>query len=367
MPLRPRQQIPTVADVCRDFVETRSHQKGIRELRSTLLGAQSRTVGRRARGTSLARSEHGTLRFDRVEGHEFAAWLNGRFGDLSASSHKRARSHLRQLLLYAVGQGYAEPEVLNALPPTSDSPPRHDWLRPEQVVAIDDLVTDAARTGALDRHAEFAWRCPLETGLRAQEVVTLQPRALVASDRVLDVLGKGRGDGKRRTVPVSDEFIRYWTERIVREGLRTWMWPLSKVEFAAGSHRDTERVFDVTRHGTQKSLRTALARVEELVEDEAKAGNLALELVPAFRLTPHVLRRTYACGQLVASQLLGDGYGLDLRSLQKAMGHSSLEVVALYLADVDEYLSRFRRSASLAASARQIVAKTAELSLANAA
>ena len=88
-------------------------------------------------------------------------------------------------------------------------------------------------------------------------------------------------------------------------------------------------------------------KLQELADDAVREGRLAPELRPPFALTPKVLRRTYACCNLILSELRGGGHGLDLRSLQEAMGHESLETTALYLSDVSSYLNRMRRPVSL--------------------
>lgn len=45
---------------------------------------------------------------------------------------------------------------------------------------------------------------------------------------------------------------------------------------------------------------------------------------------------------------------MDLRSLQLAMGHESLETTSLYLSDVSHYLQRHRRPISVADAAHVI-------------
>lgn len=66
----------------------------------------------------LARSELGDLRFNRVQGHEFVAWLHQRHSGLSASTFKNGRSALSGLLVYAIEKGWAAEEVLSNRPKT---------------------------------------------------------------------------------------------------------------------------------------------------------------------------------------------------------------------------------------------------------
>lgn len=77
-------------------------------------------------------------------------------------------------------------------------------------------------------------------------------------------------------------------------------------------------------------------------------------------LTPKVLRRAYACMDLIASSLLGDGLGLDLRSLQLAMRHERLDTTAIYLSDVSHDLNRYRRPVSTSDAAQRVVDLTAQ-------
>jgi hypothetical protein len=70
---------------------------------------------------------------------------------------------------------------------------------------------------------------------------------------------------------------------------------------------------------------------------EVAGRNLDPDLRPAFKLTPKVFRRTYACTQVIL-HALGLG-GLDLVSLQEAMGHSRLDTTRVYLSNVASYLN----------------------------
>jgi site-specific recombinase XerD len=91
-----------------------------------------------------------------------------------------------------------------------------------------------------------------------------------------------------------------------------------------------------------------MKKVSELARRE-----LDPELVPHFALTPKVMRRTFACTQLIL-HALGLG-GMDVRTLQKAMGHSRLDTTQRYMADVDEYINATKRHVNTREGVRAIV------------
>jgi len=350
-----KRDIPTVARAVELFINKNVAHRGVREHISVLQGAKSgRVVGKRAAGTALAKSALGPLRFDRVSSDDFTEWFNDRHPEhLAASTRKRGRSSLRQLLLFAIARGWADESILVCLPKVEASPPRHEWLRPEQLVVLDALVTEADFTA----EQRFMWRCLVNAGLRPQEVVRLKAEALNVIDSMLVVVGKGRGDGKLRHVPVSPEFRAQWQAYVLERRLRptSWMFPQTAVRFTPGERCITERITtDAARHCTPKAARTVCAKVQGLAEDAVRNGAMPAELLPPFAVTPKVLRRTYACCNLIASELLGAGNGLDLRSLQEALGHSSLETSAMYLSDVASYLNRRRRPVSLVDAAKRL-------------
>lgn len=347
-----KRDVPTVAKAVARFINSHQNQH-TREYVSILQGAPSgHVVGRRAAGVALARSALGDLRFDRVEGHEFVAWLYQRHpSSHAASTLKKGCSALRQLLLYAIANGWADERVLADLPRTWSSPPRSEWLCPEQVEALHSLVTERH----FSPHQRFMWSCLLNTGVRPDELVGLKPEALNPADGTLKVIGKGTGDGKLRRIPVSPEFQEEWSDFVQKHALRptSWLFPITQVRFVGGDH--CERVItDASRHCSTKAVRSAVAKVRDLAEQAVESGGMTPSLLPPFQLGPKVLRRTFACTHLIAAALLGPGYGLDIRSLQKAMGHESLETTALYLSDVSDYLNRHRRTISVTDTVKRL-------------
>ena len=64
------------------------------------------------------------------------------------------------------------------------------------------------------------------------------------------------------------------------------------------------------------------------------------------------MRRTFACTQLILHSLnLG---GMDVRTLQTAMGHARLDTTQEYLADADEYIGSVKRHLNTRDGARLI-------------
>lgn len=358
----PKNQIPTVAQAVERFLNRSRTQKSVKEHRSVLQGPKTgKVVGRKAHGTALAKSTLGPLRFDRVSGDELVSWFFDRHPDgLAASTYKRGRSSLRQLLLYAIQSGWADDSVLAALPKVSASPARREWLRPEQVAAFSHVL----EASGLTDEQRFMWSCLLNAGVRTEELVSLRADAMNASDCTLRVIGKGRGDGKLRHVPLSENFRSEWQSYVVSHRIKPtgWLFPQSAPRFQKGHVGVSERIIvDESRHCSSKAGRTALDKLVEAVDDTLTRGDFAPELRPSFSVTPKVLRRTYACSHLIMAATLGPEYGLDIRSLQVAMGHESLETTAMYLQDVEAYLNRNRRPVNVSDGVAMVLAKQREV------
>jgi integrase len=229
-------------------------------------------------------------------------------------------------------------------------------LRPEQLAALNLLVTPKHFTS----QQRFMWFCLQNTGMRPAELVVLKPEALNRTDGTLAVVGKGRGAGKRRDIPISDAFRGEWDDYVSEHQLRPtdWLFPVMCVRFVPGERHSYERFPDPSRHCTPKPVRTTVTKVREQAVEAVAKKRLAPELLPSFALSPKVLRRTYACTHLIMASELGAGYGMDIRSLQDAMGHESLETTAMYLSDVSAYLTRLRRPISVTDAVVKLTAQS---------
>ena len=137
------------------------------------------------------------------------------------------------------------------------------------------------------------------SGLRVSELVSLPENCINFDRRQVFVRGKG---SKERVVPVAPAAIKavfdYLEQRdcFIREGRRSiWLFP-SKSSRSGHISRDT-----------------FFKRLKELA---VKAG-----IYPS-RVTPHVLRHSFATHLL--------NHNADLRSVQKMLGHESINTTEIY-------------------------------------
>ncbi|HZG09112.1 MAG TPA: tyrosine-type recombinase/integrase [Allosphingosinicella sp.] len=176
-------------------------------------------------------------------------------------------------------------------------------------------LADAAWSGALDRRAtSFAKRVAaavlvlLATGIRVGELVQLRPDDYDPESGALLVRGKGR---KERRVFVVDQRLRGLLARLAAEqGAASLLGP-------DGVPWSTQAV---RRHLRSFASEAGLAR----------------------RVTPHMLRHT------CATLLLEDG--VDLRFLQRLLGHENIATTAIYAHVGDAGLKRALEEAGLLAT-----------------
>jgi len=129
------------------------------------------------------------------------------------------------------------------------------------------------------------------TGLRVSEAVALRP-ADIDSRRMTILVGQGKGN-KQRLVPLSRKLL---TE------LRLW-WRV---------HRHPQRLFP----GQKKGQPLSVSVIQRAVGRAARAAGLTR------RPSTHTLRHTFATELLEA--------GIDLLTIQKILGHTSLSTTARY-------------------------------------
>jgi integrase/recombinase XerD len=212
---------------------------------------------------------------------------------LSARSRTRLLSTLRGYHRYLSESGLTQSDPTENL--SGPKLPRRlpHTLRVEEVLRLLELPDPSTPLGLRDRAIlEILYAC----GLRASELCDLPRRALDLEQELVRVVGKGR---KERQVPLGGparsalfEYLREGRPRLVR-----------------GS--DTDRVFLNARGG-------ALSRVGlwKILKKHGRQVGLA------DRLTPHVLRHSFATHLLIG--------GADLRVVQELLGHSSVATTQIY-------------------------------------
>lgn len=145
------------------------------------------------------------------------------------------------------------------------------------------------------------------TGLRVSELVELRAGQVNLRQGLVRVVGKG---GKERLVPLG-EVAADWLERYVRDARQALL-----KGGAADALFVTQR-----RAGMTRQMFWLVIKKYALV-----AG------IPAGRISPHVLRHSFATHLL--------NHGADLRALQMMLGHSSLTTTQIYTLVAKEGLKR---------------------------
>ena len=178
-------------------------------------------------------------------------------------------------------------------------------------------LTEAAWKICLDRHRPLPAKAfaaavllLVSTGLRVGELVRLRPGDLDPGGGGLHVRGKGRRE--RRVFVVDDRLRALLGELASRPGATSLLAPV-------GGTWSTQWV--------RRSLR-----------------RFAVEAALEGRLTPHMLRHT------CATLLLEDG--VDLRFLQRLLGHENIATTAIYAHVGDTGLRRALENARLLSSLR---------------
>jgi integrase/recombinase XerD len=157
--------------------------------------------------------------------------------------------------------------------------------------------------GLLDRKTALGFRdyvvllVLLDTGIRLSELVMLETRSIDFGQSCFPVKGKG---GKERLVPFGTE---------VRRALRRYVGSYRQEPL----HRETREVF-LSARGLPLRARAVQSMISRLGERAGIVGT---------RCSPHTFRHTFARRYLMC--------GGDVFSLQRILGHTSLEVVKLYV------------------------------------
>ena len=216
-------------------------------------------------------------------------WQQG----LSARSLERALSSIRTYFAFLVSEG-----VVAANPATTVPLPRKKRSQPEVVdrYAIEELLESFPDSPAGRRDLAMV-ELLYGAGLRVGELVAVDCDDLSLSQRLIRVRGKGR---KERLVPFG---------RRAATAVRDYLPHRSR--WRRTTSRDDDPLFVNQRGGrlSDRSVRRILTAAVDRTAD-------------LHRLHPHSLRHAFATHLLEA--------GMDLRSIQELLGHSSLATTQMY-------------------------------------
>jgi integrase/recombinase XerC len=218
----------------------------------------------------------------------FAARQHAR--GLSPRSIQRQLSAIRTFLRYLIREGVLgsnaaadvqAPKAAKRLPHTLDADQMAQLLEGEVDEELD--VRDKAMVELL-----------YSSGLRLQELVSLDLMSIDLADRTVRVHGKG---SKQRVVPVG---------RKAREALRKWL------QARAGVAPADETAVFVGRNGHRLGPRAVQRRVERWARKRALG----------IKVHPHLFRHSFASHLLESSG--------DLRGVQELLGHANISTTQVY-------------------------------------
>lgn len=192
------------------------------------------------------------------------------------------------------------------------------YLVPDEVQDLEDNVP-APRTRNV-----LIIRLLFTTGMRRTEIAELRLDGIDRGERIIDVPVVKSDTGRRVTYPASvDTLLTDWLDRGGRDAVPT--------------SRDSQYLFP-----TQRRHHISPKRINSIVKESAEKAGLQEELIEysdgrtLSKITTHTLRHSYGV-QAVKSDI-------DIRTIQKLMGHADIETTEIYLKIADEdLLDRSRR------------------------
>ena len=228
---------------------------------------------------------------------------------VSKRSCKRRLCSLRHFYKYMVNVGYISdnPFLLTSSPKTEIKYPHA--LYKEQVQEL--FKRNSERTDNLKNRDQAILYLLYYSGIRAQELVTLDIQNVSLKERVIRVLGKGN---KERIVPFSNECQKVLKKYIDedRKNLVESYFVWQKKQEAKGKTVVARAPLFFNAQGgplTTRGLEYILDSIQE------KTGLFV-------GLHPHILRHSFA------THLLENG--ADLRVIQELLGHESINATQVY-------------------------------------
>jgi integrase len=344
--MAPRTASPPLAQAIDRHLRRRRNVKDARNEVSLLAGPPSgRIVGKKPAAPALSPAL-GHIPCHRLTSDELADWEYERSGQLSHNRQRANRFILRGLLKFCIAEGWLPKTMLQDFPALKKQHVRREWLRPRQVAFLMNIAR-----AVLDDYLYFAIYTYLQTGVRAAELPTLRTNDLQVAEKRLSVIGKGSGDGKPRPVPVSEAYAKAWQAHIRRYAIPpgAHMFFSRRPRLSGGAAREWEWQIDYQTPASPQVFRHLFddpkveagkgrGKLTQAILAAQRSGKVAAEDLPHCKISPLVLRRTFACLALIQNERDRKA-GLSLARLERAMGHSDPATTRLYLSDVEDYLA----------------------------
>ena len=247
---------------------------------------------------------------------------------VSKRSCKRRLSSLKHFYKYMVSVGYIQdnPFIFISAPKTETKYPHA--LYKEQILEM--FKRNEERTDELKDRDQAILYLLYYSGIRAQELVTLNIQSVSMRERSIRVLGKGN---KERIVPFSTECQKVLKRYVDNSRLKLLRKYMENQKKKLPEDRDESLLSPLFFNAKGERLTTrGLEYILDAIEE--KIGLYV-------GLHPHILRHSFA------THLLENG--ADLRVIQELLGHESINATQVYTHVTEEamketYMNTFPRA-----------------------
>ncbi|KPK12277.1 MAG: recombinase XerC [Acidithiobacillales bacterium SG8_45] len=224
----------------------------------------------------------------------------------SGVSIRRYLSSARSFYRFLLSQGLVEANPFVGVPAPKATRRLPNALSAEQAEAMVSLEPGSGELAVRDR---ALFELMYSSGLRLQEVVSLDVTDIDRTDGLVRVTGKG---AKTRVVPVGSKAL---------EALAEWL-PLRSQWL-----QSDEKALFIGQRGTRLGPRAVQQRF----------SYWAARQLPGTPVHPHMLRHSFASHMLESSA--------DLRAVQELLGHSDISTTQIYTHVDFQHLARVYDSA----------------------
>ena len=224
----------------------------------------------------------------------------------SGVSIRRYLSSSRSFYRYLLSQGRVEANPFVGVPAPKATRRLPNALSAEQAEAVVSLEPGTNPLAIRDR---ALLELMYSSGLRLQELISLDATDIDRTDGLVRVTGKG---AKTRVVPVGSKAL---------EALATWL-PVRSQWL-----QPEETALFISRRGTRLGPRAVQQRL----------SYWAARQLPGTPVHPHMLRHSFASHMLESSA--------DLRAVQELLGHSDISTTQIYTHVDFQHLARVYDSA----------------------